>query len=154
VLAGVGEQLAPQLRAGALDSDGVLCMRALARDELRSVYASCDALVLPSIRTRNFREPWGLVVNEAMNRKLPVIASDEVGAAAGGLVQDELNGLVVRAGDADALADALQRLARDAGLRSRLGERGASDVRAFGHDAWARGFSRALDSAGVSRGRW
>ena len=44
---------------------------------------------MPSIATPTFREPWGLVVNEAMNRGLAVIASDAVGAAAGGLVADE-----------------------------------------------------------------
>ena len=55
-------------------------------------------------RHATFREPWGLVVNEAMNRGLPVIATDAVGAAAGGLVRDGHNGLVVPAGDAGALA--------------------------------------------------
>jgi len=38
---------------------------------------------VPSIPTASFREPWGLVVNEAMNRGIAVIASDAVGAAAG-----------------------------------------------------------------------
>jgi glycosyltransferase involved in cell wall biosynthesis len=155
VLAGVGDELAPRLRSGTHDNDdGVLCMRPLAREELRSVYASCDVLVLPSVRTRNFREPWGLVVNEAMNRRLPVITSDQVGAAAGGLVRDGVNGLVVPAGDPDALAHAMQRLAADADLRAHLGETGAHDVRAFSHDAWAQGFSQALASVGVSRERW
>ena len=60
----------------------------------------------------HFREPWGLVVNEAMNQALPVIATDAVGAAAGGLVRDERTGLVVPAGDADALAAALRAPAR------------------------------------------
>ena len=36
--------------------------------ELRDLYAAGDVLVVPSIATRTFREPWGLVVNEAMNR--------------------------------------------------------------------------------------
>ena len=65
--------------------------------------------------TRTFREPWGLVVNEAMNRGLAVIATDAVGAAAGGLVRDGSNGLVVPAGDSAALA----RRDRAAGRRRR-----------------------------------
>ena len=100
---------------------------------------------------RTFREPWGLVVNEAMNRGLPVIATDAVGAAAGGLVRDGHNGLVVPAGDSDALAGAIRRLAADPALRARLGEAGAQDVRAFTYDAWAAGFSGALASLGLSR---
>ncbi|HEY3865245.1 MAG TPA: glycosyltransferase family 4 protein [Solirubrobacteraceae bacterium] len=129
----------------------VLRIGPVAPVELRSLYAACDVLVVPSIATATFREPWGLVVNEAMNRGLPVIASDAVGAAAGGLVRDGRNGLVVPAGDSDALARAIRRLAADPELRKRLGETGARDVRAYTYDAWAQGFSSALASLGLSR---
>src|SRR6185437_1553543 len=97
----------------------VVGLEAVSQAELRNLYGAADVLVLPSIPTRTFREPWGLVANEAMNRGLPVIASDAVGAAAGGLVRDARNGLVVPAGDAVALAAALRRLARDPALRAR-----------------------------------
>jgi glycosyltransferase involved in cell wall biosynthesis len=130
---------------------GVLALGRVEPHELRNVYAASQVLVVPSIETASFREPWGLVVNEAMNRGLAVIASDAVGAAAGGLVRHEANGLVVEAGDSRALAAAIGRLAGDAALRSRLGQTGHSDVRAFSHDAWAGGFSRALASLGLSR---
>jgi glycosyltransferase involved in cell wall biosynthesis len=136
--------------AGALE-DGVLQIGPVAPEELRKLYAACDVLVVPSIPTPTFREPWGLVVNEAMNRGLAVIASDAVGAAAGGLVRDGRNGLVVPAGDSDALAGAIRRLAGDPGLRARLGEAGARDVRAYTYEAWAEGFSSALASLGCSR---
>jgi glycosyltransferase involved in cell wall biosynthesis len=109
---------------------------------------------VPSIPTRTFREPWGLVVNEAMNRGLPVIASDAVGAAEGGLVRDGRNGIVLPAGDCDALADAIRQLASGPALRTRLGEAGAQDVEAFTYDAWAEGFSDALATLGLARGRW
>jgi glycosyltransferase involved in cell wall biosynthesis len=158
LLAGVGAELPlprgrlpPRLRGGAAD---VICLEPVDAAALRSLYAACDALVLPSIPTRTFREPWGLVVNEAMNRGLPVICSDAVGAAAGGLVRDGANGLVVRAGDSAALAHALRRLADDGALRARLGGAGEIDVRAFSHQAWAEGFSAALRSVGVARERW
>jgi glycosyltransferase involved in cell wall biosynthesis len=133
----------------------IVCLDPLPPLRLRNIYAACDVLVVPSIPTRTFREPWGLVVNEAMNRKLPVIASDAVGAVAGGLVRDGHNGLVVSAGDARALAGAMRRLAADAQLRARLGAAGERDVQAYTHDAWAGGFVRALGSLGLSRGeRW
>ena len=77
--------------------------------------------MLPSIPTRDFREPWGLVTNEAFNQGVPVIATDAVGAAAGGLIEHERTGLVVPAGDAEALAGALRRLHDDPALRARLG---------------------------------
>jgi glycosyltransferase involved in cell wall biosynthesis len=138
-------------RAPAADPADVSRLGVLTPVQLRDVYAGADVLVLPSIATRTFREPWGLVVNEAMNRGLPVIASDAVGAAAGGLVRDGENGLVVPAGDGAALAQAISRLAGDASLRERMGRAAAQDVRAYSHDAWAEGFSRALASVGLSR---
>ena len=64
-------------------------------EQVRNFLAAADVCVIPSLRTRSFREPWGLVANEAMNQSTPVIASDEVGAVAGGLVRHERNGLVV-----------------------------------------------------------
>jgi glycosyltransferase involved in cell wall biosynthesis len=122
--------------------------------ELRDMYAAADVLVVPSVPTRTFLEPWGLVVNEAMNRGLAVIATDAVGAAAGGLVRDGENGLVVPARDSAKLASALARLGADAPLRARLGRQGALDVAAYSHAAWAEGFSHALATVGLSRGRW
>jgi glycosyltransferase involved in cell wall biosynthesis len=156
VLVGVSHAARPARpdSAGARDRRGVLWLEHVRPVELRNLYAACDVLVVPSIPTRTFREPWALVVNEAMNRAVPVIASDAVGAAAGGLVRDGETGLVVRAGDSAALAGAIGRLAADPALRARFGCAGAKAVRAFSHDAWARGFSAALFSLGVSRSRW
>ncbi|HEV3320373.1 MAG TPA: glycosyltransferase family 4 protein [Solirubrobacteraceae bacterium] len=132
---------------------GVSCIAPVSAERLREMYADADVLVVPSIRTRTFREPWGLVVNEAMNRGLATIASDAVGAVAGGLVRDGHNGLVVPAGDSGALADAMARLASDPELRARLGAAGARDVGAYTHEAWAAGFSEALATVGLSRTR-
>jgi glycosyltransferase involved in cell wall biosynthesis len=138
---------APQLTNGVVSIEAVDAVR------LRNFYAAADVLVVPSIPTHTFREPWGLVVNEAMNRGLPVIASDAVGAAAGGLVRDGDNGVVVPAGDPVALAAALRRLAGDPSLRTRMGAAGRIEVSAYTYDAWARGFSDTLAELGLSGGR-
>ncbi len=145
VLVGAGST-PPWVPAGG----AVVCLPAVSAETLRNFYAASDVLVVPSIPTRTFREPWGLVVNEAMNRGLPVIASDAVGAAAGGLVRDGHNGLIVPAGDPAALAGALRRLAGDPALRARMGEAGRRDVLAYDYDAWASGFSAALAELGCS----
>jgi glycosyltransferase involved in cell wall biosynthesis len=154
--AGLSRAAAALLLAG-IDSPGgpsVLALGRLGPEQLRSVYGACHVLVVPSVPTRTFREPWGLVANEAMNQGLAVIATDAVGAAAGGLVRDGRNGLIVRAGDSRALAGAIAQLARDDRLRARLGASGRQDVLAFDYDTWADGFSRALSSLSVSRVRW
>ncbi|MGH2852155.1 MAG: glycosyltransferase family 4 protein, partial [Solirubrobacteraceae bacterium] len=111
---------------------------------LRNLYGAADVLVVPSIASRRFIEPWGLVVNEAMNQRTAVIASNAVGAAAGGLVRDGRNGLIVPAGDPDALARALATCAADRPHCDALGAAGAADVAAYTHAAWANAFVHAL----------
>ena len=116
-------------------------------EQVRNSYAGADVLVIPSIATRRFLEPWGLVANEAMNQHLPIVATDAVGAAAGGLVRDGHNGLVVPAGEPDALAGALRTLHADPALRAHLGANGARDVAAYTHAEWADAFAAALHCA-------
>ncbi|WCB96606.1 D-inositol-3-phosphate glycosyltransferase [Baekduia alba] len=122
-------------------------------DQLRNFYAGADVLVMSAIATRDFLEPWGLVANEAMHQRLPVIATTAVGAAAGELVRHERNGLVVAAGDAAALAAALRRLRADRPLLERLGTQARDDAAAFTFAAWAAGVSEALVSVGAAQGR-
>jgi glycosyltransferase involved in cell wall biosynthesis len=145
VLAGGGP-----IRARAV-ARGTRFAGALAPAELRNFYAGSDVVVVPSVPTRDFLEPWGLVVNEAFDQGVPVIASDAVGAAAGGLVQDGRTGLVVPAGDSAALARALRRLHDDPALRTRLGAAAREAVRAHSHGAWAGGMERALAAVGAAR---
>lgn len=72
--------------------------------ELPSFYAFACCFVLPSTR-----EPWGLVVNEAMASGLPVIVSMRCGCAKS-LIDDEVTGLVFDPSDESALAQALLRV--------------------------------------------
>ena len=147
VLAGDGPLRDRALAAGAIAPG------AAAPEALRDLYAGSDVVVVPSIPTRDFLEPWGLVVNEAFDQGVPVIATTAVGAAAGGLVRHEQTGLVVPAGDPAALATALGRLRDDPALRARLGAAGRAAVAAgHSHAAWAAGMSRALAAAGAERG--
>ncbi len=114
---------------------------------LPALLHASDVLVVPSVSTRTFREPWGLVVNEAMNCSLPVIATDAVGAAAGGLVIHQETGLVVPERDVSALASALEELAWDEPGRRRLGEHARSRVLAWNYMAAADAFDAALAAA-------
>jgi len=70
------------------------------QSELPPLYEMADVLVVPSER-----EPWGLVVNEAMACGTAVIVSDQVGSAVD-LINDRC-GRIFRSDDAGALAQAL-----------------------------------------------
>ncbi len=72
--------------------------------ELPRFFDLASVFVLPSRH-----EPWGLIVNEVMNARRPVILSDDVGCQPD-LVTDGVEGFVYPVGDVDALAGALRRM--------------------------------------------
>jgi glycosyltransferase involved in cell wall biosynthesis len=131
--------------------DDVRLLGRLPRAELPALYAAADTLVLPSIRTATFLEPWGLVVNEAMHQGTPIVASDAVGAVAGGLVEDGRNGLIAPQGDAEALAARLRAVGANTELRARLGRAAREDVGRFTYAAWVEGMRKAMRAVGTSR---
>lgn len=141
VLAAAGE--------GPLRLPGTMLGR-VERSELPALYAAADVLVLPSVRTRTFTEPWGLVTNEAMHQGTPVVATDAVGAVAGGLVRDGRNGLVAEAGSAEELAARIKLLVRNPQLRAELGRAAREDVAPYTPDAWAKGVSKGLQAVRAS----
>ena len=73
----------------------------LEQEESVSAYHAADVLVLPSDR-----EPWAVVVQEAMAAGLVIVASDVVGAAHE-LVEDGKSGRIFPAGDMAALRQAV-----------------------------------------------
>jgi glycosyltransferase involved in cell wall biosynthesis len=86
----------------------------LTGDEIWEAYCAADVFVLPSRR-----EPWGLVINEAMAAGRPVIVTDAAGCV-DDLVQHRVSGLTVRAGDASTLLAAMSELAENPDLGQKL----------------------------------
>lgn len=113
----------------------------LNQSELHKAYTAADVFVLPS----SYQETWGLVVNEAMNFSLPVVVSDRVGCAAD-LVRDGWNGLVVAHREIGALAEAIDKLAGDATMRLRFGERSNALVADYSIEACADGIVAACQA--------
>jgi glycosyltransferase involved in cell wall biosynthesis len=113
-------------------------------DETLAYYAMAHAFVLPSITTKCGKEPWGLVVNEAMNQGVPVIVTESVGAAAGGLVRDRVNGFVVPERNAAAMAGAMMELLESAKLREEMGENARRIISTWDNGEMVRGFERAV----------
>lgn len=85
--------------------------------ELPDYFSIGDIFALPSTD-----EPWGMVINDAMNFGLPIITTDMVGAAPD-LVKHGENGFIYPVGDIDKLAGCLSRLIDDDELRGRMGKR-------------------------------
>lgn len=60
----------------AIAKENIVFHGAVANAELPAIYQRNDVFVLPSIA-----EPWGMVVEEALNNGVPVLVSDKVGCA-------------------------------------------------------------------------
>lgn len=104
-------------------------------------YHRSDILVLPTLY-----DLWGLVVNEAMNAGLPIIATDRAGAA-GEIALDGVNGYIVPAGDSWALAQAIQTLHEEPELRLSMGQASRSIISDWGIDKAVEGFEAAAKIA-------
>jgi len=111
------------------------------RAEVRAAYGNADVVVFPV----RWEEPWGLVPLEAMARGRPVVATGRGGS--GEYLRDGRNALLFEAGDAAALAAAVERLASDAALRRRLREGGLETAPLHTEDRFNEAVLHELSSA-------
>ncbi|MBS1814557.1 MAG: glycosyltransferase family 4 protein [Acidobacteria bacterium] len=103
VIVGNGEErIALEQRVAEKGCDTVRFAGFRNQSELPRFFNLASVFVLPARH-----EPWGLIVNEAMSASLPVIVTDEVGAAPD-LVKNGINGFIYPFGDIEALQRALQ----------------------------------------------
>jgi glycosyltransferase involved in cell wall biosynthesis len=118
----------------------------LGAEELARELAGASVVVMPSL----WPEPFGLVGIEALAAGRPVIAS-----ATGGVVDwltDGVNGLLVRPGDASALARALNELLCDPARQRAMGAAGRAMVAArFSPE---RHVAALLDAYHLARAEW
>ena len=94
------------------------------QDEVRARYRQATLFAMAS-----FAEGIPVVLMEAMAMEIPCVATRIMGIPE--LIEDGVSGLLAPPADAVPLADALERLLRDAALRARLGPEGRRRV--LGH---------------------
>lgn len=95
-------------------------------------YSFANCFVLPSTR-----EPWGLVVNEAMAASLPVLVSDRCGCAED-LVSEGVNGFIVnpqQPGEMAGMFTHMESISVDA--RNQMGAASRRIVSAYSPQHWA-----------------
>lgn len=115
VFAGSGELQAELEQVAQAAGLAVKFLGFVNQSRMPEIYASADAVVLPSEGT----ETWGLVVNEAMACGVPAVVSDAVGCGPD-LVVPGQTGAVFPLADTDGLARALREvLAFDPGTAGR-----------------------------------
>jgi glycosyltransferase involved in cell wall biosynthesis len=103
--------------------DRVVFCSHVSDEEMPAHYALCDLLILPST---TMGEAFGVVLLEAMACGKPVIASNLPGVRS--VVGDGEDGLLIRPGGVDDLAEKVQILLGDRHRRREMGERGRAKV--------------------------
>lgn len=106
--------------------------------ELPRFFDLSDIFVLPSRH-----EPWGLIVNEAMNASLPVVVTDDVGAAVD-LIEDGVTGFTYPVGNVQALHQVLQRALSNPQQLKQIAEQALHRIQQWDFEADIRGLKTAL----------
>jgi glycosyltransferase involved in cell wall biosynthesis len=123
IVGGGAEQ--PKLEAWAAAWQGrARIATGVAHDAVPAYLAAMDVLVAPSLTTPRWREQFGRMLTEAMACGVPVVGSDS------GEIPHVLGdaGIIVREGDAGALAAVLDELIASPARRAELSRRGIERV--------------------------
>nr|WP_294512023.1 glycosyltransferase [uncultured Rhodopila sp.] len=111
--------LRPVLEDLARDTQGVTLTGWLSPEAVRARMQDAVSLLVPSIiASGGDAEGLPSVIPEAMAQGCPVIGSDQGGIAE--VIRHGQTGLLVAPGDAPALAEAMERMSREPGLRTSL----------------------------------
>jgi glycosyltransferase involved in cell wall biosynthesis len=108
--------------------DRVSAIPFVKREDIAAVYARHDIFVFPSLV-----EGMPLTLLEAMATGLAVVTTNTCGMA--DVVENDVNGLLVPAANAEKLAEGIERLCQSTDLRKRLGLAGQETMRRY---TWER----------------
>lgn len=124
-------------------AEHVRFLGALGQDDVREHYAHADVFCLPS-----FAEGIPVVAMEAMAMELPVVSTRIMGLPE--LIEEGVDGILIRPGRTDELTAALEGLIRDPATRARLGRAGRAKIeREYESARSARALRAALASEGI-----
>lgn len=148
VCAGDGDVEGARAAAASLGlADRVECPGWLSADRRDAALARATIFALPS-----YAEGMPMALLDAMSWGIPVVTTTVGGIPQ--VVRHELNGLLVTAGDVDAIHEALLRLAEDGSLRERLGRAARATIeRDFSLDAALERLGGVYSRFGLERRR-
>jgi len=139
VIVGDGEERANlERQVASLGLSGVRFAGFRNQSQMPRFLALATVFVLPARH-----EPWGLIVNEAMNAAIPVIVTDDVGAQPD-LVTDGVEGCVYAVGDIPALTAALHRILATPETAHAMGRRALERINQWSFDADVEGLREAI----------
>ncbi len=139
LIVGDGEERAAlERQVSDLELKGVRFCGFRNQSEMPRFLELATVFVLPSRH-----EPWGLIVNEAMNAGVPVIVSDDVGCHPD-LVTNGVEGFVYPVRDVDALRLALREVLATPERAAEMGRRALERINGWGFEQDIVGLKEAL----------
>lgn len=112
------------------------------KERLASIYRNYDILLVPSLRTQKWEELFGIVIIEAMNSGLVVIASDHTGPSE--IIQDGVNGLLVPEAEPNTIIEKLDYLLHSPTDRTKISRYALERAKQFSVDKIAAQWQRVL----------
>lgn len=114
--------------AASLGLDGRVALPGARYGDVKHQYlANSDLFVLSSIY-----EPFGIVLQEAMQAGLPIISTNDGGQ--GDLIEHGVNGLLVDYGDEEKLAECIKLVLSDGRMRKRMQEENRERIKNYSSD--------------------
>ena len=90
------------------------------RGRLAKIFATSQLLVVPSLKTQDWEELFGMVIIEAMAMGLPTVASKHAGPCS--IIEDGVTGYLVREQCVDEFAERIATMIRDASVWQRFSD--------------------------------
>lgn len=124
--------------------DKIEFLGAKTHDELKTIYASADVFVAPSITAKDGdQEGFGLVMLEAMASGLPIVASNSGGIT--DLICNKKNGILVEEKDVGSLANSINMLLMDEKLVEKIKTESINTVREKDYSVLAKKYAEILE---------
>jgi glycosyltransferase involved in cell wall biosynthesis len=124
--------------------DKVYFLGQIDNKDLPSYYLLSDICVVPSI-TYEMGDPWVFIINEAMEFRKPVIATDAVGAAFD-MIDNGKNGFIVPEKDVNALFVSMKKILSNEKLEDEMGNRSGQIIKSsFQYQNMVEGFQSAVN---------
>ena len=124
--------------------DKVVFLGAKTHEELKTLYASADIFVAPSVTAKDGdQEGLPTAIMEAIASGLPIVASDIGGIS--NIVIQGVNGILGKEKCVEQLADNICRLLDDENLYQRISENGSDIIKKYDYNVIAKRYSMIIE---------
>lgn len=139
-----------QQQANMLEKGKIRFLGGKTHKELKTIYASSDIFVVPSITAKDGdQEGFGLVMLEAMASGLPIVASRSGGIPQ--LIDDGINGMLCEEKCVWQIADNICSLLNDKNLYKSIVKNGYQTIRKYDYSKIAEDYYKILDDISLER---